>query len=292
MICADLIWDDLCWFVLICDDLCWSVMRHLGCRSELAQIRVWWAGRNVHSRVRESTLWPRRSDRAHRPTEKHHRPLSNNTVKHNKSNEDRSARRVVQRQRLTCPAQLTKYSHSMAPRSVSTAVTWPFFTSTWLTLVCSYICTPDTWNTAWAGDEPQQHWSMYAVSRTVSRGGHSERSSDLRRGHHAVAGQMQRSHQVMHVHQRVQPRHVSGLDDVTADAQNPADTQSSLGAAADTQSSLGAAAGTQSSLGAAAGTQSSLGAAAGTQSSLGAAADTQSSFGTQQQKAFLHCRRN
>ncbi len=70
-----------------------------------------------------------------------------------------------------------------------------------------------------------EHWSVCAVGRTVSRGGHSQRSSDLRRGHHAVSGQMQRSHQVMHVHQRVQACHVSGLDEVTADAQNPADTQ-------------------------------------------------------------------
>lgn len=43
---------------------------------------------------------------------------------------------------FTCPAQLTKYSHSMEPRSVSTAVTWPFSTRTCWTVVRSRIWTP------------------------------------------------------------------------------------------------------------------------------------------------------
>lgn len=45
--------------------------------------------------------------------------------------------------RCTCPAQLTKYSHSMDPRSVSTAITWPFSTRTCWTVVLSRIWTPN-----------------------------------------------------------------------------------------------------------------------------------------------------
>lgn len=44
---------------------------------------------------------------------------------------------------LTWPAQLTKYWHLICPLSVSTPVTRPFWIETWLTLVRSWIWTPE-----------------------------------------------------------------------------------------------------------------------------------------------------
>lgn len=70
-----------------------------------------------------------------------------------------------------------------------------------------------------SGTEP-----VSVCRRTVSGRGHRQRVIDVRRRNHTVPGQMKRSDQIVNIDQRVQPRHIFGFDDVTADAQNPAET--------------------------------------------------------------------
>lgn len=138
---------------------------------------------------------------------------------------------------FTCPAQLMKYSHSVEPRSVSTAVTWPFSTRTCWTLVRSRIWTPGWENCRWkirklnAGckkkkmEERGRRWwrrereTMQALivkhsatkvhrgsikdklwfSVTLCSSSYSQGMVNIRWGNHSIWREVNRPHQVMNV---------------------------------------------------------------------------------------------